>query len=436
MYMAITTRTISSLDDLKTFIKEGKPALYHASKTSTVIPFDQIEQFYPDKELTLVNLSTLPAVMEMDEDRLMIKGPVTWKEARGFCHEHGRELPMWPTEELACVLSGIATSATGERSFNAGSLRAQVDEVTYLNHRAEEIVLSCQKALDSFEMYDKIQKGFREFKNAPFPYLSMEIDLMIGTEGQLGVITEAVLRTKPLENTEVLFIKVPKWEEDYSLHIKIMNKVQEFRNQFYCVELLDSNSLEFIEKEKRPDAEGDLIFLEYGVKLQDFVFEHFVTPLGLEDQVFVMEAAKFKEFRMEVPRGVQEYNSRNGVVKKGTDVQVRHMDFRKLLDLYRELAKSGIRYLLFGHFGDAHLHFNLLAKTDQVEDCTKLMNEFYDKITDMKCSPFAEHGIGLIKQNYVRPFYTKEHFDTFKKLKDLHDPKRQFFPGGFMEMTP
>lgn len=435
--MSISTKTISSLEELKIFIRTGVPAIYHASKTSTVIPYDQIEQYYSDRDLVLVDLSTLPILMEFDEEmNLIIEGPVTWKQAREFCHQQGRELPMWPTEELACVLSGIATSATGERSFNAGSLRAQVNEVTYLNHQGEEILLSSQKGLDTFEKYESSQKGFREFKNAPFPYLSMEIDLMIGTEGQLGVITEASLRTKKKENTEVLFIKVPKWEEDYTKHIAVLKKVQEFRNQFYCVELLDSNSLQFIKEDKRPDVKGDLIFIEYGVKLQEFVFEHFVTPLGIENDVFVMESAKFKEFRMEVPRGVQEYNSRNGVVKKGTDVQIRYHELRLLLDLYREMAQSGIKYLLFGHFGDSHLHFNLLSKPEEVEKGQQLLSDFYDKIVDMKCSPFAEHGIGLIKQKYVRPFYGKEHFDTFKKLKDLHDPKRQFFPGGYMEMAP
>ena len=115
--------------------------------------------------------------------------------------------------------------------------------------------------------------------------------------------------------------------------------MQEFRNQFYCVELLDSNSLQFIQEDKRPDVEGDLIFIEYGVKLQDFVFEHFVTPLGIENNVFVMESNKFKDFRMQVPRGVQEYNSRNKIVKKGTDVQIRYHELHILLGLYRQMAK-------------------------------------------------------------------------------------------------
>ena len=208
--MSISTKTISSLEELKIFIRTGVPAIYHASKTSTVIPYDQIDQYYSGRDLVLVDLSTLPALMEFDEEmNLIIEGPVTWKEAREFCHQQGRELPMWPTEELACVLSGIATSATGERSFNAGSLRAQLNEVTYLNHQGEEILLSSQKGLDSFEKYQNSKKGFREFKNAPFPYLSMEIDLMVGTEGQLGVITEASLRTRKRRIQRFSLLKFP-----------------------------------------------------------------------------------------------------------------------------------------------------------------------------------------------------------------------------------
>lgn len=217
--------------------------------------------------------------------------------------------------------------------------------------------------------------------------------------------------------------------------MQILKTVQKFRDRFYCVEFLDCNSLKFIQKDQRPDGESDLIFIEYPLENQQVVFESFVEELeGVGDEdVFVMERSKFQKFRMDVPRGIQEFNSRNQIVKKGTDVQVRIEDFKDLMESYREFSESGIEYFLFGHFGDAHLHFNFLANKEQEEECDRILDHFYDNIrTKLICSPFAEHGIGLIKQKYVKPFYGSVQLRMFKELKSIHDPHKQFFPKGFM----
>ena len=54
--------------------------------------------------------------------------------------------------------------------------------------------------------YQKSYASYRHFKNAPFPRFEKETDLMIGTEGQLGVITEAIIATKKKVPTSFFFI--------------------------------------------------------------------------------------------------------------------------------------------------------------------------------------------------------------------------------------
>ena len=68
---------------------------------------------------------------------------------------------------------------------------------------------------------DFIQKGFSQFKNAPFPRLEKMTDLMVGTEGQLGVITEAEFQVVDVFHSRIFFVKLPKWEKSFQYHNQI-----------------------------------------------------------------------------------------------------------------------------------------------------------------------------------------------------------------------
>ena len=153
-----------------------------------------------------------------------------------------------------------------------------------------------------------------------------------------------------------------------------------------------------------------------------------------EGQVYEMPASKFHQLRMAVPRSISEINSKRGVVKRGTDIQVRVAQVAKLLQLYRELAQKGLPYNLFGHFGDGHLHFNFMPTADQVGDCDRYFEQLYREVLKMKASPFAEHGVGIIKQKYIRPFLQDVHFKMFKYLKSKMDARNIFFPNGYLQL--
>ena len=124
-----------------------------------------------------------------------------------------------------------------------------------------------------------------------------------------------------------------------------------------------------------------------------------------------------------------------GVVKMGTDVQVKIDDFQELMDIYREFSKEGIRYNLFGHFGDAHLHFNFMPAPKDMDHCRERFEYLYDQVLRLKGSPFAEHGIGLIKQKYIKNFIGATQTDVYEGLKRKFDPYGQFFPQGFMSLS-
>ena len=428
--------------DLAEHIKRHLPSFYFSSQTSTVIPYDKLEEYLGVPEMHeyfLCDLSQIPGHMElMQNGNLVVRGAVTWKEAKDFLRTRRRAIKTSPTEELALITAGAATSATGERCFAFGNLRSQIVWIKYLDFNGEEQELSRDRLLDvegvNLSSYQQEFAAYQEFKNAPFPRFEKETDLMIGTEGQLGVITEIEIETVEEGPVQHLFMLLPKWEDDYSAHLEVLNKIQSWRGDVISVELIDSNAFSFLAPEERPNNGKDAIFFEIKMDAFERFYEEFLSQLEnvTEEDVFELTQNRFHLIRASVPRAVFEENSRMGVVKMGTDVQVRTEDFKKLLDIYRKFAKAGVRYNLFGHFGDAHLHFNFMPKPEDMQRCKESFEQMYQQVLEMKGSPFAEHGIGLLKQKYIAPFIGPTQKAVYKELKAKLDPYNQFFPQGFM----
>lgn len=440
--MAFITKTFYSQDDLIRHLKAHQPSFYFSSKTSTVIPYDKLDTLLPwtkNQDFFLCDLSKLPSRMELKENgNLVLSGAVSWEEAKKFLISHGRNLKTSPTEQLALITAGIATSCTGERCFAFGNMRSQVVRLKYLNYMGEEKELTNDKIFASsssiLKDYQDDFKAYTNFKNAPYPRFEKETDLMIGTEGQLGLVTEVEIETTDNGPVNYIFMLLPRWEQNLAPHLEIFNAVQDHRDEIMSCELLDANCMNYLKPDERLGNDQDVIFLEIKAQAFEEIYGNVLCQLELTsaDEVYEIAENKFHRVRAGVPRAIFEENSKMGVVKVGTDVQVSPERFADLLHFYREATKIGVRYCLFGHFGDAHLHFNFMPNKDQTAECLDVFQKLYDKVYEWKGSPFAEHGIGLIKQKYIKRFHGKNQLNLFHDLKKEHDPFNQFFPQGFM----
>lgn len=444
--MPFITKTFYTQDDLARHLKTHQASFFFSSKTSTVIPYDKITELLPwDKkdDFFLCDLSKLPSHMELTPaGHLILRGGVSWADARDFLKAHGRNLKTSPTEQLALVTAGVATSCTGERCFAFGNMRSQVVRIKYLDFNGEEKELFSHQDLVThsphLSQYQADFKFFETFKNAPYPRFEKATDLMIGTEGQLGVITEVEIETTADDPVQYVFLLLPRWEDDFAPHLEIFHKVQGQRKEIISCELLDSNCMNYLKSEERLGHNQDIIFLEIKAEFFEEIYQNVLGSLNHigEDQIFEITEGKFHHIRASVPRAIFEENSKMGVVKVGTDVQVGRDRFADLLNFYRECSKIGVRYCLFGHFGDAHLHYNYMPKQDETPKCLAEFQKLYDQVLIWKGSPFAEHGIGLIKQKYIKKFHGSHQLELFWDLKKEHDPFNQFFPQGFMSARP
>ena len=132
------------------------------------------------KHLYMGDLNAMPQKISLhNETFLEIEGTVNWKTAKGFCLNHGRNIMVSPTEELASMLAGIATSASGERSFGFSTLRHHVREIEFIDFEGNEKTLKAQNLLSDYplfkskrgkellEAYQNAYQKYEDFKNGP-----------------------------------------------------------------------------------------------------------------------------------------------------------------------------------------------------------------------------------------------------------------------------
>ncbi|MDH4468254.1 MAG: FAD-linked oxidase C-terminal domain-containing protein [Bacteriovoracaceae bacterium] len=452
------TKHPKSLDELKSLILTQEKILLASAQTSTVIPWSQLQKLAPQyfedgKYPSIVSLQSLPSKMELrsieaENDSIYIEGPVSWREAEQFARSHGRRMMTMPTEDLASVLAGLATSCTGEHAFGYGTTRDQVVSLSYMNDLGEVNLLEASKSLKSilpvgfnFEALSEFQNfyqlNYKNFKNAPFQRLNKATDLLVGSEGHFGPILSATLETTKAESVSHLFIPLKhKWYEDFSSHLKLFQWGQKFRGKILAFEFLDCDSLKFASKIDVGESlnnNQDYLFFEVLENSVEELFESLSTnAIDFEidvDQIFNMESAKFQLLRKSIPRAVAEHVDRLKIIKQGTDVQVSPDLFGKLLEQYKIFKNKNIESILFGHFGDAHLHYNFFPKNSWEANKVQIeLEELYSALPKWgSVSPFAEHGVGMIKKKYIANFNSSLNEGIITILKNRYAKNKLFF---------
>ena len=380
--------------------------------------------------------------------------------------------PPDPTE-WSCQIGGtVATNASGARSFKYGATRNYVQKL--------EIVLASGDFLDIKRGEIFARAGFIELttengnqikaklptyappnvrKNASGYFASENadaIDLFVGSEGTLGIITEAEL--KLLDKPEgflsgIIFFKDEKDLLGFVSEIKqisfqardaqisppsIQNPKSKIQNQFGAVllEYFDANSLKFISEKfpETPDNMAGAIFFEQetNAENEDELFERWNALLEKHDAEIdaswfttnERDLEKMREFRHALPVAVNERIVKYRQRKIGTDMAVPDENFSSFLMFYKQkLNESRLDYVIFGHIGDNHLHANILPRTEaEAEKAKHLYGRFVAQAIMLGGRISAEHGIGKLKSKYLRAMYGERFLNEMAELKRAFDP--------------
>lgn len=146
------------------------------------------------------------------------------------------------------------------------------------------------------------------------------------------------------------------------------------------------------------------------------------------------EMSRFRKFRQDLPFLIRDEIKLKGYRKIGTDMAVPDSGGGIMLDFYlQNLLSAGIDYVIFGHFGDNHLHVNFLPKNDDEFSCAKMIYEkFVRKALELGGTVSAEHGIGKIKTAYLEWMYAREGVRQMARVKKALDPSGILNPGNMI----
>jgi D-lactate dehydrogenase (cytochrome) len=109
--------------------------------------------------------------------------------------------------------------------------------------------------------------------------------------------------------------------------------------------------------------------------------------------------------------------------KVSTDMAVPDDSFAEMLNFYRDALRGGdLRYTIFGHIGDNHVHVNILPRDDdEAAKAWEIYRRFIRRAVELGGTISAEHGIGKLKREYLRELYGDAHLREMAALKQAFD---------------
>lgn len=374
-----------------------------------------------------------------------------------------------PTEENSSIGGNIATNASGAKSFKYGATRNHVLELEIILPDGEELHLKrgmCVAA--GYKLRLTTSSGQNRnviLPEYPLPYVkntagyyvkkNMDaIDLFIGSEGTLGVITAAKLKIIPIAYhnfSAVLFF--PKEEDGLEFIKKAVEKTAVSRENNdprginpRAIEYFDSNALKYASGDypNIPSGSGCAVWIEQELSAEDediLLSEWYSLFLKFKvdvDKIWVAtdrtEEKKIAAFRHSLPARVNEYIAKNNFRKIGTDVAVETKDFRKFYFEIKEMTRqTGLDFVTYGHFGDSHIHLNMLPKNEREFEVARAN---YDAICRLAIkyngTVSAEHGIGKTKRHLLLGMFGLPNLKKMALLKMSFDPHLLLNPGNII----
>jgi len=357
--------------------------------------------------------------------------------------QEGLLYPPDPTER-GCFIGGtLATNASGARTFKYGPTRNYVRRLKVVLASGE--ILDLRRGEVHADSSGRIRVGSIEAqlpsyrrpatrKNASGYFVAAEmdaVDLFIGSEGTLGVICEIEVRLLP--KPEGLLSGVVFFADEAD----VLALVSDVRGHVdaRALEFFDRESLEFL-RQKYPaipmDAVGAIFFEQETTEAsEEVILNQWMALLdqhhALSDSWFAtneQDQGKLREFRHQLPVLMNEWFAHYRQRKVSTDMAVPDEAFPGMFRLYKDtLQSSGLRYTIFGHIGDNHVHVNILPR-DETEGARarELYVAFLKYAASVGGTLSAEHGVGKLKRDYLRFFYNNEQLREMVALKKAFDP--------------
>ena len=362
-------------------------------------------------------------ILEIDARNLMVTvepGVITGDIHRAVEAE-GLFYPPDPASLDSCSIGGnIAEGAGGPRAVKYGTTK--------------DYVCGLEVVLPSGEI---LTMGGKLVKNATGYSL---IQLLIGSEGTLAVVTKIILRLLPLPKVQVDLL-VPF--DDFQAAADTVADIIAHRILPTTIEFMEQDSMLAVErllKKQVPfdDAAAHLL-IQLDGNLQEAVDAEMevVGDLCLEHGARDLLVAKDRPTRdrlWEARRMIIESLNHESPVNHMEDVVVPRAEIHRLLKGIKEIARRHeVRIINFGHAGDGNVHVNVL-KDDLLHARWEALvpvvtEEIYRLALSLGGTITGEHGIGATRRGYLSMALDEMQIDLMRQIRQVFDPNRVLNPG-------
>ncbi|MFA5068600.1 MAG: FAD-binding oxidoreductase [Candidatus Omnitrophota bacterium] len=405
--------------------------------------------------LSLEQLNTISGIRKLPDGIAEITlGPgCALKNLLAKADENGYFYPPDPTEKTSFVAGNISTSASGAKSFKYGTTRDFITGLRIMLSSGQTLNLKRGEGFADKRRLNIITEAGRRLaltlpaydmprvKNAAGYYIkdNMDaIDLFIGQEGTLGIILSATLKLikRPCPFMDCYaFFRNYKDAVFFALKAREHSLNKDSALDAASIEFFDLNTLKLLRQRHDiiPVPSESAVYFQQEMpgdnddRLINAWADLITRCNGLTDETWLAltdkDRQRFAAIRHDVPDMVNEYLKRHNMSKIGTDMAVAHKNLPLMMEYCNDmLTRAGLRYLCFGHIGQAHLHINILPKDAAEDQKARLV---YDKLVRKAVSlggtPTAEHGIGKVKHRYLEILYGKKAVSQMARLKKQLD---------------
>ncbi|MBS1585624.1 MAG: FAD-binding protein [Bacteroidetes bacterium] len=366
----------------------------------------------------VLDMKRFKKILKVDKENFQVTtepGVIT-QELQEVLKSQGLFYPPDPASKGSCFIGGnVSENSGGPRAVKYGVVK--------------DYVLNIEMVLPNG---DVIWTGANVLKNATGYNLTQ---LVVGSEGTLGVITKIVLRLIPAVTHDLLML-VPFYSATDAC--KAVNDIFLAGYTPSALEFMERDALEWSMRyiqsagiDLPPEIQAHLLIEVDGNRLEQ-LFEDMEAISAIMQryktgEILFADSHEQKQMLWALRRKVGEAVKSNSVYKEEDTVVPRALLPRLLETVKRVGQEYGFHSVCYGHAGDGNLHVNIIKANMSDEDWQNKLPQairvLFREVVAMGGTLSGEHGIGFVQKSYMDIAFNDIQLGIMKKIKDVFDPK-------------
>lgn len=419
-------------------------------------------------------------ILELDakSGNVIVEPGINYAKLQQTLHTHNRYLPPFPASlEYSTIGGAIANNSAGEKSVKYGVTRDYVRNMRVVLANGEVIET---RRLSRRELNKKL--GMATFEGEVYRNLdtlieensdllkNLKIDvtknsagyaladvkrkdgsfdltpLFVGSQGTLGIVTEAILETEA-HNPHTTLIAAQF--DDIQVAEEVVQELRKLPDTPSAIEMVDDHLLNFVQAHN-PNQLKDILKAPFPKMVMLIEFDNASDRI---QKRMAKKAAKLLD-KYQIPYQVEtDQHKRDELwkIRHSAASVVSHTEgnakslpliedgivpldkFKQYLEgIYGLFQKYNLQAAVWGHAGDANLHMQPFLDLSQVGDRQKifrLIEDYYSLIIELGGSTSGEHNDGRLRAPYLERLYGPDLYEVFSKVKQVFDPYGTMNPG-------